>query len=100
VFDNYLAITIPGEFGFDDFMYNHKKEAYYKVAYLIFLLFALMMAVFVTNLLIGKTHRREREREKVHLIDVYFEIICALSHGVKEFLSDQARLFMYRVGRG
>jgi len=45
---------ISGELGFDDRMYNDTVVAYYKVAYLIYILFAVVMTIMVTNLLIGK----------------------------------------------
>jgi hypothetical protein len=45
---------ITGELGFDDRMYSSDTVAYYKVAYLIYILFGIIMSIFVTNLLIGK----------------------------------------------
>jgi hypothetical protein len=47
---------ITGELGFDDRMYSSDTVAYYKVAYLIYILFGVIMSIFVTNLLIGKKH--------------------------------------------
>jgi hypothetical protein len=58
---------ISGEMGFDEHMYNENTKAYYKVAFLIYILFALIMTVFVTNLLIGKMQTKERERERKSL---------------------------------
>ena len=52
---------ISGELDFDERMHNEKTKAHYKVAFLIYMLFALIMTVFVTNLLIGKMRRIERE---------------------------------------
>jgi hypothetical protein len=46
---------IAGEFDFDDYMYGENTEAYYKLAYLIYILFAVVMTILVTNLLIGKS---------------------------------------------
>lgn len=46
---------IAGEFNFDDYMFNDSTEAYYKLAYLIYILFAVVMTILVTNLLIGKS---------------------------------------------
>ncbi len=54
--DDYLALMITGELGFDDRMYSSDTVAYYKVAYLIYILFGVIMSIFVTNLLIGKKH--------------------------------------------
>jgi hypothetical protein len=47
---------ISGELGFDERMYDQDTKAYYKVAFLVYILFLLIMTVFVTNLLIGKIH--------------------------------------------
>ncbi|CAF1020079.1 unnamed protein product [Adineta ricciae] len=47
------AMMVSGELDFDDFMYNDDTEAYYKVAYVIYILFGVVMTIFVTNLLIG-----------------------------------------------
>lgn len=46
---------ISGELDFDDRMYNDDTRAYYRVGYLIYMLFLLIMTIFVTNLLIGNT---------------------------------------------
>jgi hypothetical protein len=51
---------IAGEFNFDDYMYGDNTEAYYKLAYLIYILFAVVMTILVTNLLIGKSTVYER----------------------------------------
>jgi hypothetical protein len=46
---------VSGELDFDDRMNNtDKAEAYYKLAYLIYILFVVIMTIMVTNLLIGK----------------------------------------------
>lgn len=58
---DYLALMISGELGFDERMHDENTKAYYKVAFLVYVLFTLMMTVFVTNLLIGKMHRRETD---------------------------------------
>jgi hypothetical protein len=52
--DVYLALMIAGEFNFDDYMFNDNTTAYYKLAYLIYIMFAVVMTILVTNLLIGK----------------------------------------------
>jgi hypothetical protein len=52
----YLALMISGELGFDERMYDQDTKAYYKMAFLVYILFLLIMTVFVTNLLIGKIH--------------------------------------------
>jgi hypothetical protein len=49
-------MMVSGELDFDDRMYNDDTEAYYKVAYVIYILFGVIMTIFVTNLLIGKKH--------------------------------------------
>ena len=46
---------VSGELDFENRMYSEDKaEAYYKLAYLIYILFSIIMTVLVTNLLIGK----------------------------------------------
>lgn len=77
---------ISGELDFDDRMYNENTKAYYNVSFLVYILFTLIMTVFVTNLLIGKMCRREGER--VHLIHVYFQMLCDLLDTANEFLSE------------
>ncbi|CAF1136805.1 unnamed protein product [Adineta steineri] len=47
------ALMISGELGFDERMFDADTKAYYKVAFLVYILFLLIMTVFVTNLLIG-----------------------------------------------
>jgi hypothetical protein len=54
---------ISGELGFDERMYNENTKAYYKVGFLVYILFVLIMTVFVTNLLIGNIRRIEKVRE-------------------------------------
>ena len=58
---DYLALMISGELGFDERMHDENTQAYYKVAFLVYILFTLIMTVFVTNLLIGKMHRKDKD---------------------------------------
>jgi hypothetical protein len=46
-------MMIGGELNFNDVMYSNEQEAYYKLGYVMFLLFALGMTVITTNVLIG-----------------------------------------------
>jgi hypothetical protein len=47
-------------------MYSSDTIAYYKVAYLIYIMFGVVMSIFVTNLLIGKKYwsLKEENEEK------------------------------------
>ncbi|CAF3917983.1 unnamed protein product [Rotaria sordida] len=47
------AMMISGEINFNDVMFSDEKEAYYKLGYVMFILFALCMTVITTNVLIG-----------------------------------------------
>lgn len=44
---------ISGELNFNDVMYSDNQQAYYKLGYVMFILFALCMTVLMTNVLIG-----------------------------------------------
>ncbi|CAF4962814.1 unnamed protein product [Rotaria sp. Silwood1] len=44
---------ITGELNFNDVMYSSDQEAYYKLGYIMFILFAIFMTVITMNLLIG-----------------------------------------------
>jgi hypothetical protein len=43
-----------GDMTYEDQMYNSNTVAYYKLGYLIYILFAILVTILVTNLLIGK----------------------------------------------
>jgi hypothetical protein len=43
-----------GDMTYEDQMYNSDTVAYYKLGYLIYILFAILITILVTNLLIGK----------------------------------------------
>ncbi len=45
---------VAGDITYEDQMYNSNTVAYYKVGYLIYIMFAILMTILVTNLLIGK----------------------------------------------
>ncbi|CAF3799464.1 unnamed protein product [Rotaria sp. Silwood1] len=47
------AMMITGELNFNDVMYSSDQEAYYKLGYIMFILFAIFMTVITMNLLIG-----------------------------------------------
>ncbi|CAF1438206.1 unnamed protein product [Adineta ricciae] len=47
------AFMISGELDFDDRIHNTETKAYYKITFVIYLLFLVIMTVLVTNLLIG-----------------------------------------------
>ncbi|CAF4891053.1 unnamed protein product [Rotaria sp. Silwood1] len=47
------AMMISGEINFNDVMFSNEQEAYYKLGYVMFILFALCMTVITTNVLIG-----------------------------------------------
>lgn len=45
---------VTGDMTYEDQMYSDSTTAYYKLGYLIYIMFAILMTIFVTNLLIGK----------------------------------------------
>ncbi len=49
-----IALMVAGDMTYEDQMYNSSITAYYKLGYLIYILFAVLMTILVTNLLIGK----------------------------------------------
>ncbi|CAF1177495.1 unnamed protein product [Rotaria sp. Silwood1] len=51
--DSQEAMMITGELNFNDVMYSSDQEAYYKLGYIMFILFAIFMTVITMNLLIG-----------------------------------------------
>jgi hypothetical protein len=49
-----VALMVVGDLTYEDRMYNSNTVAYYKLAYLIYIIFVVLMTIMVTNLLIGK----------------------------------------------
>ncbi|CAF1436980.1 unnamed protein product [Adineta ricciae] len=47
------ALMLTGEMTYEDQMYNNDTIAYYKLGHFIYLIFAVLMSILVTNLLIG-----------------------------------------------
>jgi hypothetical protein len=45
---------LAGDMTYEDQMYNSDTQAYYKLGHLIYIMFAVLMSILVTNLLIGK----------------------------------------------
>jgi hypothetical protein len=45
---------VAGDMTYEDQMYNSNTIAYYKLGYLLYIMFAVLMTILVTNLLIGK----------------------------------------------
>jgi len=50
---NSLVVMSTGEINYDDLMHNDNTTTYYKVSYILLVLFAIAMVVLATNLLIG-----------------------------------------------
>ena len=46
-------MMVSGEINFNDVMYSKDEEAYYKLGFVMFVLFSLCMTVLTTNVLIG-----------------------------------------------
>ncbi|CAF4133303.1 unnamed protein product [Adineta steineri] len=47
------ALMLTGDMTYEDQMYNSSTVAYYKLGHLIYIMFAVLMSILVTNLLIG-----------------------------------------------
>lgn len=45
---------LVGDITYESQMFNSSKTAYYKLGYAFYIIFAVLMAILVTNLLIGK----------------------------------------------
>ena len=45
---------LVGDMTYEDQMYNSSTIAYYKLGYLLYVMFGVLMTILVTNLLIGK----------------------------------------------
>jgi len=45
---------LTGAMTYEDQMYNGNTVAYYKLGHIIYLMFAVLISILVTNLLIGK----------------------------------------------
>jgi hypothetical protein len=85
---------IAGEFNFDDYMYNDNTEANYKLAYFIYILFAVVMTILVTNLLIGKSRKLKSGWQE----SLFFKCACLTKNWSsfihpKQALSDHLCLF-------
>jgi hypothetical protein len=53
-------MMIPGELNFNDVMYSSDHEAYYKLGYIMYILFTICMTIITVNLLIGMIFFNDR----------------------------------------